>query len=150
MKIERSPNPKPSPAYLDDLPDEVLQHIIYYLPPQYVLSQTQRTSKRFHRLACEPLLWRYHCRIHFRYWDSKHRIHQKFPGKVSDVDWKALYRHRKQVDSDTTELLDSIISGQVGRINKFKMIADFGYDAKDTLLRHCRTSDDAEDVLARR
>jgi len=71
-------------------------------------------------------------------------------GNVGDVDWKTLYMHRKRVESETATILNSIIEGQVNRIQKFKMIADFGYDAKDTLLKHCRASDAAEDVLARR
>ncbi len=133
-----------------ELPDEVLQHILYYLSPSDLLSNVQRVSKRLSRLASEPLLWRHHCRVHFKYWDSKHRIRQKFLGSVGDVDWKTLYMHRKRVEHETADILDSIIEGQVNRIQKFKMIADFGYDAKDTLLQHCRTSETAEDVLARR
>lgn len=58
--------------------------------------------------------------------------------------------HRKRVESETATVLDSIIEGQVNRIQKFKVIADFGYDAKDTLLKHCRTCETAEDALARR
>lgn len=133
-----------------ELPDEVLQHILYYLSPTNLLSNVQRVSKRFSRLASEPLLWRHHCRVQFKYWDSKHRIRQKFLGNVGDVDWKTLYMHRKRVEHETANILDSIIEGQVNRIQKFKMIADFGYDAKDTLLQHCRSSENAEDVLARR
>ena len=133
-----------------DLPDEVLQHILFYLSPDDLLSNVQRLSKRFSRLASEPLLWRHHCRVHFRYWDSKHRIRQKILGNVGDVDWKTLYMHRKRVESETASVLDSIIAGQVNRIQKFKIIADFGYDAKDILLKHCRTCETAEDVLARR
>jgi F-box protein 21 len=69
---------------------------------------------------------------------------------VGDVDWKTLYIHRQSVDAQTTAMLDSILEGQVNRIQKFNFIAEFGYDAKDTLLKHCRTSESAEDVLARR
>lgn len=133
-----------------DLPDEVLQHILSYVSPGDLLSNVQCISKRFSRLASEPLLWRHHCRVRFAYWDSKHRIRQKFAGNVGDVDWKTLYRHRKKVEFETAAVLDSIIGGQVNRIQKFKLIADFGYDAKDTLLKHCRTSETADDVLARR
>jgi F-box protein 21 len=135
---------------LSDLPDEVLQHILFYVSPHDLVANVQRLSKRFDRLASEPLLWRHHCRANFTYWDSKHRIRQKFSGNVGDVDWKTLYLHRKRVASETAAILDSIIEGQVNRIQKFKLIADFGYDAKDTLLKHCRTSETAEDVLARR
>merc|ERR1712093_736618 len=58
---------------LTSLPDEVLQHILAYCPPHDVLLNVQRLSKRFNRLGSEPLLWRYHCRTDFNYWDSKHR-----------------------------------------------------------------------------
>jgi hypothetical protein len=135
---------------LDALPDEVLQHILYYLSPQEMLLNIQRLSHRFNTLGGEPLLWRYHCRMQFIYWDSKHRIRQKLSGNVGDVDWKLLYIHRRKIDSRTTEILDSILEGQTNRIEKFKMIGEFGYDAKDTLLKHCHTSADAEDALARR
>lgn len=66
------------------------------------------------------------------------------------MDWKLLYMHRCRVDWETTKILDSILQGQVDRIKKFKVIANFGYDAKDTLLRHCHAPDEVDDVLARR
>lgn len=135
---------------LTDLPDEVLQHITYYCSPGEVLSSIQRLSKRFARLASEPLLWRHHCKAEFKYWDSRHSIRQKFVGNVKDVDWKALYAYRRRVDAQATHLLDSILEGQVDRISKFRLISEFGYDAKDTLLRHCHTHEDAADVLARK
>jgi F-box protein 21 len=138
------------PASLNSLPDEVLQNILYYVSPHDVLLNIKRVSKRFNGLGSEPLLWRYHCRTQFNYWDGKHRIRQKFLGSVVDVDWKTLFRHRQTVDSQTTAILDSILGDQVNRIKKFNTIAEFGYDAKDTLLRHCHTSETAEDVLARR
>lgn len=141
---------KTNPLVLTALPDEVLQHILFYCPPHHVLLHIQRVSKRFNRLGSEPLLWRYHCRTEFKYWDSKHQIQQKFLQGVGDVDWKRLYTHRRKVDIETSALLDSILERQSNRISKFKSIAEFGYDAKDTLLRHCRTDDTAEDVLARR
>jgi F-box protein 21 len=138
------------PKSLDDLPDEILQHILYYVPPHDVLLNAQGTSRRLQSLSGQPLLWRYHCRVQFKYWDQKHRIRQKFLGGVGDVDWKTLYIHRAEVDSQTTGYLDSILEGQVDRIQKFELIAGLGYDAKDTLLHHCHTNEEAEDVLARR
>lgn len=58
--------------------------------------------------------------------------------------------HREEVECRTTRILDSILESQVGRIEKFQEISEFGYDAKDTLLEHCQTDDNAEDVLARK
>jgi F-box protein 21 len=137
-------------AAWSNLSEELQQHVLWYVSPADLLSSVQRVSKHLRRLASEPLLWRHLCREHFKYWDSKHRIRQKLSGNVGDVDWKALYVHRKRIESETANILDSIIGGQVNRIHKFKMIADFGYDAKDELLKHCRTSETTEDVLARR
>ncbi len=54
------------------------------------------------------------------------------------------------VDRNISHCLDSIIASQVGRIGKAEKIVAFGYDAKDTLLRHMSVPDEAEDVLARR
>ncbi len=133
----------------NDLPDEVLQQIVIYISPEETL-RIQNTSKRLNRLANEPLLWRHHCRTTFKYWDSKHRIRQKFAGNVGDVDWKKIYLHRRDVDFQTTQALDGILARQTQRIEKFERISQFGYDAKDTLLRHCAARDDIEDVLARR
>ena len=148
--IVKEPATVREPASISSLPDEVLQHILYYVSPHDVLLNLQRVSKRLNGLSSEPLLWRFHCRTQFNYWDSKHRIRQKFIGSVGDVDWQTLYMHRQTVDSQTTALLDSILGDQVNRIKKFNHIAEFGYDAKDTLLGHCQTRDTAEDVLARR
>ena len=150
MNVDIDMSPHSVRVSLHALPDEVLQHILYYLSPQDILLNVQCLSQRFNTLASEPLLWRYHCRMQFKYWDSKHRIRQKFSGNVGDVDWKLLYIYRKKIDSRTTEILDSILDGQTNRIEKFKMIGEFGYDAKDSLLKHCHTNAAADDVLARR
>ena len=134
---------------LNDLPDEIIQHILFYISPEDALV-VQHVSRRLSRLANEPLLWRYHCLTSFKYWDSKHRIRQKFAGNVADADWKKIYFYRHGVDVQTTKTLDSILASQIRRIEKFERISQFGYDAKDTLLRHCATDEAIEDVLARR
>lgn len=147
---ERRMTNGPPSTWFDSLPDEVLQQILYYVPARDILLNIRRISKRLGRLSSEPLLWRYRCRMDFQYWDPKHRIKQKFRGNVGDVDWNVLYLHRLQVASRTSKILDSILDGQVGRIEKFQDIAEFGYDAKDTLLKHCQADHGADDVLARR
>lgn len=133
-----------------DLPDEILQLILHQVPSEDTLLHIQRLSRRFARICNEPLLWRYHCVRTFRYWDPKHRIQQKLLASVGNVDWKKLYLYRRHVESQTNAALDGILAGQIRRIEKYDRISSFGYDAKDALLRHCRTGDDAEDVLARR
>jgi F-box protein 21 len=139
-----------SPPSLESLPDEVLRQILSYISPRAILVNVQRLSKRYNTLGNEPLLWRHHCRVDYKHWDSKHRIKHKFLGQAQHVDWKALYLHRRNVDTQTTELLDSILEGQTSRLKKFDLICGYGYDAKEILLRHCAASDNAEDVLARR
>lgn len=135
---------------IQDLPDELLQQILVHVPPQDTLANIQLVSKRFQRLSSEPLIWRYHCVNEYRYWDDRHLFKEKCAGLIGEIDWKRLFRYRLHVDCQTTRTLDSILSAQIGRIKKFEQIGEYGYDAKDTLLRHCRTSESAEDVLARR
>lgn len=132
----------------DHLPDEILQQILYYSSPYDTLSNIQLFSKRFNRLANEPLLWRYHCCANFKYWDAKHSFHQKLASIVGNVNWKGLYIHRKNVDSRTTKALNRLLQSRAHRIVNFEEIGSFGYDAKDTLLRHCRIR--GNDYLARK
>ncbi|KFZ22666.1 hypothetical protein V502_02868 [Pseudogymnoascus sp. VKM F-4520 (FW-2644)] len=142
-----APEPETS---ISDLPDEVLDQVLYHLSPEQTALNVRRASKRFARLSEEPLLWRYYCRTEFTYWDAKHQIKQKLGGDVSDVEWEKLYIYRKHIDTRTSELLDSILSEQIGRIDKTKDISEFGYDAKDILLRNCQAETNTDDVLARR
>ena len=135
---------------IQDLPDELLQQILVHVPPRDILANVQLISRRFQSLSREPLIWRYHCVNEFRYWDERHLIRQKCAGLIGEVDWRKLFQYRLYVDHQTSRILDSILSAQIGRIKKFEQIGEFGYDAKDTLLRHCRTSAGVEDILARR
>ena len=135
---------------LEDLPDEVLQHILYYLEPEETLLSVQLVSRRIYTLIQEPLLWRYHCKTSFHYWDEKHDIRRRFNGHIDGTDWLELFLERRHADATTTRLVDSILSEQIGRIDKTNQIGAFGYDAKDTLLRHRRASPNSSDVLARR
>lgn len=135
---------------LEELPDEVLTHIFHHLEPEETLLSVQLVSRRIYTLVQEPLLWRYHCKTSFHYWDEKHDIRRRFDGHIDGTDWLQLFLERRHADATTTRLLDSIISEQIGRIDKTNQIEEFGYDAKDTLLRHRQTSSDVPDVLARR
>ena len=133
---------------LADLPNEIIQQILFYVPPSSVLA-IQRVSRRFNDLT-QPLLWRYHCRTQFKFWDQKHNIQEKFSYEVAKVDWKKVFSNRHSIDRATSHAIDAILCSQVGRVEKFQTVVEFGYDAKDTLLRHLDVDDDAEDVLARR
>ena len=133
---------------MTELPNEIIYQIILCVPPASV-SVVQRVCHRFNDLS-QPILWRQHCRNQFEYWSSDHGIHEKFAGPVAKVDWQSIFcvRHRK--DRETTRGLDSILATQTGRIEKTEKLIQNGYDVKETLTRHLHTSDDAEDVLARR
>ncbi|KAI9844490.1 MAG: hypothetical protein M1837_005573 [Sclerophora amabilis] len=134
---------------LSDLPDEVLQSILYCLPPITLLS-LHRTSKRLNSLANEPLLWRYICRTEYNHWDPDHNIKEKLAAGIDAANWKELFYQRCRTDNKTSQLLNSLLASQTGRVGKIQEIVTQGYDIKDTLLRNIRTGDEAEDVLARR
>ena len=135
---------------LEDIPDEILQHVVSYVSPRDNLARVQLTSRRLNRLANEPLLWKWHCQHTFAYWDPSHNFSAKLAGKVFDVDWKALFLLRKARESRISTLFDGILATQLGRARKFEQICLLGYDAKDYLLEQSRTIDTADDVLARR
>lgn len=136
------------PLTLNDLPIEVLHHIISYLPPSS-LPTIQIVSRKFHDLP-QPLLWRDHCRTRFKYWDSGHDLQQRLSGTIVESDWKKLFSDRYSIDRAITRDIDGILASQRNRIEKAERIIGHGYDAKDTLLRHMSVADDVEDVLARR
>jgi len=133
---------------LADLPNEVLQHVLQFLPPRSVPS-FQRICRRFNALA-DPVMWRERCRLTYRYWRPGHGIEAKLAGNIYAVDWRALFIERQLTDRRVADDLDSILASQMGRIEKVQRILEHGYDAKDCLLRQYRVSDDAEDVLARK
>ncbi|KND93099.1 hypothetical protein TOPH_02113 [Tolypocladium ophioglossoides CBS 100239] len=135
---------------LDRVPDEIIQHLLYYVSPRDNLRGLQLLSRRFHRLANEPLLWRLHCRDSFRYWHPDHGLRHKLRLKVAEVEWKRLFGLRTRQNSLVARLLDDIIATKVGRLKRFEAIARLGYDAKDFLLEQCRTDESADDYLARR
>lgn len=134
---------------LDNLPEEVLYSILCYCHPTSSVA-LQQTARRFRNVTNEPLLWRFYCKTYFKQWDHRHRLPEKLAGPVRSVSWKALYVSRHHIDRVTSSLLDKIIASQTGRINKFRMVVDFGYDTKETLLRHLSVGPEAEDYLARR
>lgn len=130
------------------LPNEILNSILCYSSPQSCVA-VEQTHTRFRNVTNEPLLWRYHCQSHYKYWDGRHEMRHKLTQPVNTIDWKALFVSRYLVDLSVTRLLDSILESQTGRIKKFRSVVDLGYDAKDTLLRHSQV-ESGEDILARR
>ena len=133
---------------IHDLPNEVIQHILLHASPLSIPA-FQQTCQRFNHLA-DALIWRQHCRSQFRYWSPEHLIKRRLAGPVDSAEWKTVFARRHVLNRHTTRTLDSILSSQMGRIDKFQQIVEHGYDVKDCLLGHLRVDDDAEDVLARR
>ncbi|KAL1958475.1 hypothetical protein VTO42DRAFT_4339 [Malbranchea cinnamomea] len=135
---------------LVDLPDEILHTILCYASASSATALEQ-TSSRFRNVANAHLLWRHYCQADFTFWDARHHIGHKLAAPPAAVRWKDVYKTRRLIDRATTRLLDSILASQTGRIEKVHQIIGFGYDAKDTLLRHARArEEETEDYLARR
>lgn len=135
---------------LHQIPDEIIQHLLLYLPPEDNLVTFQRLSRRMSRIAREPLLWRHHCRARFLYWDSRHGFFAKLSGRASATDWMGLFIARLRRNARAARLLDHVISSGPGDAESYGNLARLGCDAKDFLLDQSRIDDDAEDVLARR
>ncbi|KAH6982830.1 Transglutaminase-like superfamily-domain-containing protein [Ilyonectria sp. MPI-CAGE-AT-0026] len=135
---------------LDQVPYEIIQHLLYYVSPEDNLASFQLLSHRLNRLANEPLLWKYHCRSSFRFWNPEHGFQRRLNQRASEADWKCLFILRHTRNVQISHLLDEILATKVGRLMKFEQICRLGYDAKDFLLDQCHAEESAEDVLARR
>lgn len=137
------------PAFTN-LPTELLEAIFLHLDPRSLiaLSQSNRLIKQL--TTDSPIIWRHLCRTSFTTWAPHHNIAAKLAGPLHNVNWRALYIRKKHVEHETRRLLEHVLATQHERIRCINEIAGFGYDAKETLLRECACSDDAEDVLARR
>ena len=133
---------------LHQLPNEVIYQILLCIPPSSIPT-LQTVSRQFNGLA-QPILWRHHCQNLYRYWSAGHGIQEKFDGPVAKVDWKQTLAERHKIDRTVSEGIDSILTSQISRIEKTESIIRYGYDVKDTILRHLHVNDDAADVLARR
>ncbi|KAG6059162.1 hypothetical protein E4U17_006817 [Claviceps sp. LM77 group G4] len=135
---------------LEQIPDEIVQQLLYHVSPEDNLRCFQLLAHRYHRLGCQSLLWRDHCCTRFRYWSSEHEIQEKLRQTVATVEWKELYILRKSRNSLVSKLLDAVLASQVGRLQNMERICRLGYDAKDFLLEQCQSHESVSDVLARR
>jgi len=135
---------------LNDFPDEIIRHVLWFVSPEDNLEIVQHLSRRFYHLGNESLLWRHYCRASFTYWHPDHDIENKFAAIPSSVAWKTLWVTRKRSTTKVSRLLDGILSTKVGQLRKLQQICLLGYDAKDYLLEQCHVDESAEDVLARR
>jgi F-box protein 21 len=133
---------------LKNLPEEILHYILCHSHPLSAAA-LQQTSHRFGDVTTSALLWRHYCQTYYKSWDRRHEIQKKFAGSAPSVDWKALFVARYQIDGSVTRLLDSILASQTGRIEKFRAVIEYGYDAKDALLGNIQVQW-GDDHLARR
>lgn len=137
-------------ASINSLPDEIVHHILLYVPPEETLSKIAHLSKRFNRVAHEPLLWRCYCEHNFKYWEASHHFKERLKGYLHGTDWRRLFLLRLGRNAYIARLLDGIVASRVSRLQRMEQICLYGYDAKDYLLSQCQTPDSAEDALARR
>lgn len=132
------------------LPDEVVHHLLHYVPPEDTLLAFQFLCKRLKRLANVNVLWKYYCRSSFTYWDQQEEYSCMLREPASKTSWKRMYLVRRSRNNQISTLLDGIIASKVGRIEKMEKVCRLGYDAKDFLLSQCRSDPTADDFLARR
>ncbi|KAL2404003.1 hypothetical protein ABEF95_001291 [Exophiala dermatitidis] len=118
-------------SHLTELPDEVIQAVLHYLPPVSTAA-LQKTCRRFANVTNEPVLWKSYCQREFRWWDNAHDIQARFKDAAT-TDWKGLYAHRHLAAGATRHGINKIIAEELGRLDVLKEILDEGYDAKDTL-----------------
>ncbi|KAH3910596.1 hypothetical protein HBI56_202450 [Parastagonospora nodorum] len=138
------------PRSFTDLPTEILESIFLNLDPYSLISVSQ-TNKPIKQISADsPIVWRHLCQTEFKTWDARHNIAAKLAGPLSDVEWRSLYIQKSIVGTRTRELLNHIVHTQHQRIRCINEIADYGYDAKEALLRELNCPDSASDVLARR
>lgn len=135
---------------LGRLPDELLESIVFHLPPRATLD-IGTTCKRCNKVAFEHLVWRRHCTGGWKYWEGQHEIQNKLLRPPAQTKWRYLYNERRKLDGQALGIFEELLKTQQYRTSRIEDISKFGYDVKDLLLElRDNTPDDAEDVLARR
>lgn len=138
------------PSILDRLPDELLESIVYHLPPRDTLA-FGATCKWTNKITYEPMVWRTHCVQTWRYWDPIHNFKQQLEEPPARTKWRQLFNERRRIDKSALQAFDALVAEQQYRVERMEAVAAMGYDVKDLLLRlKDETPDDVEDVLARR
>ena len=143
-------NQRTDDSPLKRLPDELLEAIVFHLPPAATLA-FGATCKRGNKIAYEHLVWRAHCLREWRYWEPRHGVKDKLQQPPAQTLWRQLYNERRKIDNKAMETFDEMLKTQQHRIQRIEDISKQGYDVKDLLLGiRDHTDDDAEDVLAQR
>ncbi|KAK0928878.1 hypothetical protein LTR91_004058 [Friedmanniomyces endolithicus] len=135
---------------LTRLPDELLEAIVFYLPPHDTVA-FGATCRRSNKITFEPLVWRAHCLQEYRYWESRHELKEKLSRPPAQTKWRLLFNERMQTDKKAADLFDALLETQQHRLERMEKVAAMGYDVKELLLKQRDgTPDEALDVLARR
>ncbi|OQN98874.1 hypothetical protein B0A48_15220 [Cryoendolithus antarcticus] len=133
-----------------NLPDELLEAIVYYLPPDATLAFGS-TCRACNKITYEPLVWRRHCRHRWHYWQDKDDIDERLHAPPVQTKWRQIYNERAMVDKQALANFEALLGTQQYRIQRIEEISNVGYGIKDLFLAlRDDTPDDAEDVLARR
>ena len=136
------------PCDLLCLPDEVIQTILSYTPPQSVVS-VHATCRRLAIIASGPLLWRSFCQAAFTWWDKRHDIESKLRD-ASFTEWEALYKERHLASQHTRDAFANLMSKEEGKLDAVQCFLDTGYDAKDVLIAASKAAYESDMYLAQR
>ncbi|XP_035659868.1 F-box/WD repeat-containing protein 9-like [Branchiostoma floridae] len=95
LNASLSPPPSPCglPLTLENLPPELLLHILWYLEPKFIVFTLGRVSKFFHALVSEPITWK------IRMGKRWPRGQQYPPMEVpDDFNWQQACMEREETD----------------------------------------------------
>jgi F-box protein 21 len=136
------------PSSLTDLPSEVLQVILSYLPPLSNIA-LQQTCRHFADITNEPLLWKDYCQQTYKWWDTRHAFKLRLQNP-SFTEWKDVFAKRHQTSRTTRKAVDKIVAKELGRLDSLKVILEAGYDAKHDLLDMFWNAASSPNCLAQR
>ena len=137
------------PVRLKDLPDEVIQNVLFRLDYRNALA-IEAACRRFRDVANEPLLWKSFCRHGWKKWHPRHHFSAKLAGGEF-VGWKALFAERFRSHKEVRTLIEDIVQEDLDRISRVERIVELGWDAKDAIIEAFRLAHlSEENVLAQR
>ena len=96
---------------ISTLPDELLEAITFYLPPDATLS-FGTACKRINKIAYEHLVWRRHCIQTWRYWESTHELQERLQQPPAQTKWRHLYNERRRTDKLAMETFEELLKTQ--------------------------------------
>lgn len=88
-----------------DLPEELLEAIVYYLMPADTLS-FGATCMQCNKVTYEQLVWRRHCVQTWRYWNPNHELKAKLLAPPAQIKWRQLYNERSLIDQEAAVPFD--------------------------------------------